>query len=79
MHSDYEINSLRPIHFIFSPNVSYNFLKRFEIKARIGSEFIYPNQRKLSFSASPNPNIDINVIPRIGTMGGIQLLYSFKN
>ena len=79
LNSDYEINSLRPIHFIFSPSLSTNFLKRFEIKARIGSEFIYPNQRKLSFSASPNPNIDINVIPRIGTMGGIQLLYSFKN
>ena len=77
MHSDYEINSLRPIHFIFSPNVSYNFLKRFEIKARIGSEFIYPNQRKLFFSASSNPTNDINVIPRIGSMGGIQLLYKF--
>ncbi len=75
LNSDYEINSLRPIHFIFSPNVSYNFLKRFEIKARLGSEFIYSNQRKLFFSASSNPTNDINVIPRIGTMGGIQLLY----
>jgi hypothetical protein len=75
MNSDYEINSLRPLHFIFSPSLSTNFLKHFEIKARIGSEFIYPNQRKLSFSASSNPTNDINVIPRIGTMGGIQLLY----
>ncbi|MBK8736420.1 MAG: hypothetical protein IPL98_11180 [Saprospiraceae bacterium] len=75
LNSDYEINSLRPIHFIFSPSLSYNFLKRFEIKARLGSEFIYPNQRKLSFSASSNPTNDINVIPRIGSMGGIQLLY----
>jgi hypothetical protein len=75
MHSDYEINSLKPIHFIFSPSLSTNFLKRFEIKARIGSEFIYPSQRKLSFSASSNPNNDLNVIPRIGSMGGIQLLY----
>jgi hypothetical protein len=75
MHSDYEINSLRPMHFIFSPSLSTIFLKRFEIKARIGSEFIYPSQRKLSFSASSNPNNDLNVIPRIGSMGGIQLLY----
>ncbi|HUN16892.1 MAG TPA: hypothetical protein PK622_08775 [Saprospiraceae bacterium] len=77
MNSDYEINSLRPMHFIFSPSLSINFLKRFEIKARIGSEFIYPNQRKLFFSASSNPTNDINVIPRIGSMGGIQLLYKF--
>lgn len=77
MNSDYEINSLRPMHFIFSPSLSTNFLKRFEIKARIGSEFIYPNQRKLFFSASSNPTNDINVIPRIGSMGGIQLLYKF--
>ena len=77
LNSDYEINSLRPIHFIFSPSLSTNFLKRFEIKARLGSEIIYPNQRKLSFSASSNPTNDINVIPRIGSMGGIQLLYKF--
>jgi hypothetical protein len=75
LNSDYEINSLRPIHFIFSPSLSTNFLKRFEIKARLGSEFIYSSQRKISFSTSTNPISDINVIPRIGSMGGIQLLY----